>query len=194
MGRSAMDGVSDGEWSVFAMKVAEERDNWKKIAFDLVPEDMTCKPDGKCDGLAHDDDCPLMSAANANAALKAEVERLRMADVERGNAMGRIAIALSPDRNNISDEELVARAAEIGYALTGAQLRAEKAEAERDAYKKAKAENDERFMLERDALKAENERLRYALLTLQDLIALCKAQGMTVTVFECAIDAAKGNP
>ena len=34
---------------------------------------------------------------------------------------------------------------------------------ERDAYAKAKAENDERFMLERDAARAEVERLREAL-------------------------------
>ena len=34
---------------------------------------------------------------------------------------------------------------------------------ERDAYRKAKAENDERFMLERDAARAEVERLRASL-------------------------------
>lgn len=38
--------------------------------------------------------------------------------------------------------------------------RAEKAEAERDAYKKAKAENDERFMLEWDATRAERDQAR----------------------------------
>ena len=38
--------------------------------------------------------------------------------------------------------------------------RAEKAEAERDAYKKAKAENDERFMRERDEARAERDALQ----------------------------------
>lgn len=36
-------------------------------------------------------------------------------------------------------------------------------EAERDAYKRAKAENDERFMLERDEARAEADRYRLAL-------------------------------
>lgn len=46
-----------------------------------------------------------------------------------------------------------------------ARLRAELGEArrERDAYKRAKAENDERFMTERDQALAENKRLRAAL-------------------------------
>lgn len=44
--------------------------------------------------------------------------------------------------------------------------RAEAAEAERDAYKRAKAENDERFMTERDEARAEVARLRAALRTI----------------------------
>ena len=38
--------------------------------------------------------------------------------------------------------------------------RCDAAERERDAYRKAKQENDERFMLERDAARAEAEKLR----------------------------------
>lgn len=46
--------------------------------------------------------------------------------------MGRIAIALFGDQNNRTDEECVAKAAELGYGLTGARLRAERAENENE--------------------------------------------------------------
>jgi hypothetical protein len=36
MGRSAYDGVNDGEWSVFAMKVVEERDALAADAIDAA--------------------------------------------------------------------------------------------------------------------------------------------------------------
>ncbi len=57
-----------------------------------------------------------------------------------GNIMGRIAVALFGDQNNRTDEECVAKAAEIGYGLTGARMRAERAEADRDALRALLAE------------------------------------------------------
>lgn len=48
-------------------------------------------------------------------------------------------------------------------ALDEARAEVERLTRERDAYKKAKSENDERFMLERDAARAEVEHLRLAL-------------------------------
>lgn len=58
-------------------------------------------------------------------------------------------------------------AAEYAYCLrvddqsaAGIIRRCVAAERERDAYKKAKAENDERFMVERDDARAERDKLR----------------------------------
>jgi len=48
-------------------------------------------------------------------------------------------------------------------ALAAAQARIGELERERDAYRKAKQENDERFMQERDAARAAVERLLVAL-------------------------------
>lgn len=60
-----------------------------------------------------------------------DLTKLRLEDeLVHGNVMGRIAIALFGDQNNRTDEECVARAAEIGYELSGAKQRAERAEAE----------------------------------------------------------------
>lgn len=47
--------------------------------------------------------------------------------------------------------------------LTAAEQKRDEARAERDAYKRAKEENDERFLRERDEARAEVERLREAL-------------------------------
>lgn len=61
----------------------------------------------------------------------ADLTKLRLEDeLVHCNVMGRIAIALFGDQNNRTDEECVARAAEIGYELSGAKHRAERAEAE----------------------------------------------------------------
>lgn len=61
----------------------------------------------------------------------ADLTKLRLEDgLVHGNIMGRIAVALFGDQNNCTDEECVARAAEIGYELSGAKQRAERAEAE----------------------------------------------------------------
>lgn len=52
----------------------------------------------------------------------ADVMKLRLEDkLAHCNVMGRIAVALFGDQNNRTDEECVARAAEIGYQLTGTQ-------------------------------------------------------------------------
>ena len=61
----------------------------------------------------------------------ADLTKLRLEDkLAHCNIMGRIAIALFGDQNNRTDEDCVARAAEIGYELSGAKQRAERAEAE----------------------------------------------------------------
>lgn len=61
----------------------------------------------------------------------ADLTKIRLEDeLVHGNIMGRIAVALFGDQNNRTDEECVARAAEIGYELSGAKQRAERAEAE----------------------------------------------------------------
>ncbi len=66
-------------------------------------------------------------------ALVADVTTQRLKDeYTHGNIMGRIAIALFGDQTNRTDEECVTKAAELGYGLTGARLRAEQAERERD--------------------------------------------------------------
>ena len=52
----------------------------------------------------------------------ADLTKIRLEDeLVHGNIMGRIAVALFGDQNNRTDEECVARAAEIGYQLTGTQ-------------------------------------------------------------------------
>jgi len=52
----------------------------------------------------------------------ADLTKIRLEDkLVHGNVMGRIAVALFGDQNNRTDEECVARAAEIGYQLTGTQ-------------------------------------------------------------------------
>ena len=48
-----------------------------------------------------------------------EIDRLRGENLARGNALGRIAVALFGDQNNRTDEECVAAAAEVGYGLAG---------------------------------------------------------------------------
>lgn len=53
-----------------------------------------------------------------------------------------------------------ARFADLAAAANLANAKLAAAEKERDAYKRAKAENDERFQLERDQARAECERLR----------------------------------
>ena len=61
----------------------------------------------------------------------ADLTKIRLEDeLVHGNIMGRIAVALFGDQNNRTDEDCVARAAEIGYELSGAKQRAERAEAE----------------------------------------------------------------
>ena len=61
---------------------------------------------------------------------EAEIERLRSEALSRGNALGRIAIALFGDHNNRSDEECVAAAAEVGYSLAGCRERCARLEAD----------------------------------------------------------------
>ena len=52
----------------------------------------------------------------------ADVMKLRLEDkLAHCNVMGRIAVALFGDQNNRTDEECVARAAEVGYELEGAK-------------------------------------------------------------------------
>ena len=80
-----------------------------------------------------------------------DLTKLRLEDeLVHGNVMGRIAVALFGDQNNCTDEECVARAAEIGYELSGAKQRAERAEADLAA---ARADKDQAY-LERNRLVA----------------------------------------
>ena len=61
----------------------------------------------------------------------ADLTKIRLEDeLVHGNVMGRIAVALFGEQNNRTDEECVALAAEIGYELSGAKQRAERAEAD----------------------------------------------------------------
>ncbi len=53
---------------------------------------------------------------------------------------------------------------------------------ERDAYRKAKAENDERFMLERDAARAEVERLRASLIDANVEVERLRRDKVEITV------------
>lgn len=86
--------------------------------------------------------------------LAARVRELEVERMTRGNVMGRIAAAVFGDQNNRTDEECVAAIAELGYGLTGARLRAERAEAERDALK----EDAERYRWLRGYAHAHSER------------------------------------
>jgi hypothetical protein len=58
------------------------------------------------------------------------------------------------------DEDDPVRMVGVLQQLAETTTRAELAERERDAYKKAKSENDDRFMLERDEARMEVEKLR----------------------------------
>ena len=57
-----------------------------------------------------------------------EIERLRAEILSRGNVIGRIAAHLLGRQNNVSDEDVVAAAANIGSELLGTRQRAERAE------------------------------------------------------------------
>ena len=100
----------------------------------------TCAPDERPHQCQHQYALGLCLKAE-NRSLRIELDRLieqivdltklRLEDeLVHGNVMGRIAVALFGDQNNRTDEECVARAAEIGYELSSAKQRAERAEAE----------------------------------------------------------------
>ena len=57
-------------------------------------------------------------------------------------------------------DALLVEVGRLGNEVTVARKDAEQAIRERDAYQRAKAENDERFLTERDAARSEVERLR----------------------------------
>lgn len=91
----------------------------------------TCAPDERPHQCQHQYALGLCLKAE-NRSLRIELDRLieqivdltklRLEDeLVHGNVMGRIAVALFGDQNNRTDEECVARAAEIGYQLTGTQ-------------------------------------------------------------------------
>lgn len=64
------------------------------------------------------------------AALRAAVERVIAENLQRGNVIGRISAHLLGRQNNVSDEDVVIAAAEVGRELQGARERAERAEQE----------------------------------------------------------------
>ena len=70
-------------------------------------------------------------------------------------------------RLDIERQAIMADHESIKRERDAAVARAEAAERERDAYRKAKQENDERYMTERDAARAEAAALREALTHLQ---------------------------
>lgn len=71
-------------------------------------------------------------AIRARAALRAAVERVIAENLQRGNVIGRITAHLLGNKNNVTDEDAVIAAAEVGRELHGAIQRAERAERERD--------------------------------------------------------------
>lgn len=71
--------------------------------------------------LIHDLDVVKNSLFQAQEAAKDQSDRLRAAELERGNIMGRIAVYLLGDQNNVTDEWVVATAAEIGRRLRAAE-------------------------------------------------------------------------
>jgi len=60
----------------------------------------------------------------------------------------------------LSDAPVLGAAPSLAFTVVALEAERDEARAERDAYRKAKAENDERFMLERDEARAERDRLR----------------------------------
>ena len=112
---------------------------------------------------------------------------LAEAAVESGGKLGSPVASPSPFSTHESGLAEGYNAAIVSCIPAFALLTAELAEAkrERDAYKKAKQENDERFMIERDEARAENEKLKALTIsekiTLADYLHLCELNNQANT-------------
>lgn len=78
--------------------------------------------------LSHELDVAKDALLQAQEAAKNLSDKMRVAELERGNMMGRIAAYLLGDQNNVTDELVVAAAAEVGRRLRATEQRAELAE------------------------------------------------------------------